>query len=139
MARLEVSGFDEFLSDLDDLVDNLDEIIDDCLDEAAPTLVESLKSEIEKAADRGYATGELAASIVPTRAKANAYGHFAAIRPVGEDERGVRNGEKLAYLEYGTSKQQPHPVMQKALKKAEPQTIETIQKRFEEHVDKIMK
>lgn len=142
MARLELKGLnelDDFLKGLSDLTDDIDEIAKDCIDAAAPTLVETLQNNISAAANRDYSTGELARSIAPTKAKTNAYGNFAAVRPVGTDEKGVRNGEKLAYLEYGTSDQDAHPVMAKTIAQAEPQTMEIIQQRFNEHVNKRIK
>lgn len=142
MARLELNGlkeFDNFTKGLSDLALDIDEIAKDCIDAATPTLVESMQNNINAAVKRGYSTGELARSITPTKAKTNAYGNFAAVRPVGTDEKGTRNGEKLAYLEYGTSKQDAHPVIAKAIAQAEPQVEEIIQKRFNEYVDKKIK
>lgn len=139
MARLKLEGLDEldkFTKGLSDLASDIDEVAKDCIDTATPTLVKALQNNINGAANRGYATGRLARSIVPTKAKTNAYGNFAAVRPIGVDEKGVRNGEKLAYLEYGTSKQEAHPVMAKAIAQAEPQVKNIIQKRFDEHVKK---
>lgn len=142
MARLELNGlkeFDNFTKGLSDLALDIDEIAKDCIDAATPTLVESMQNNINAAVKRGYSTGELARSITPTKAKTNAYGNFAAVRPVGTDEKGTRNGEKLAYLEYGPSKQDAHPVIAKAIAQAEPQVEEIIQKRFNEYVDKKIK
>lgn len=139
MARLDLRGLkelDDFMKGLSDLSSDIDNIAKDCINAASPTLANCLKNNIRAAANRGYSTGELAQSIVPTEAKTNAYGNFAAVRPVGSDKNGMRNGEKLAYLEYGTSKQDAHPVMQKSIAQAEPQTKEIIQKRFNEHVKK---
>ena len=50
-------------------------------------------------------------SIKPTKPKKNRWGHFIVIRPTGKDKKGVRNMEKLVYMEYGTSKQSPTPVI----------------------------
>lgn len=142
MARLKLDGLnelDDFVKGLSDLARDIDDIAKDCIDAATPTLKKALQDNISAAANRGYSTGELARSITPTKAKTNAYGNFAAVRPVGTDEKGVRNGEKLAYLEYGTSKQEAHPVMKKAIAQAEPQIKEIIQERFKEHVNKKIK
>jgi len=76
--------------------------------------------------------GELAESIEATDAKMNEYGCFAAVRPTGIDEKGVRNGEKMAYMEYGTSKQYPKPVLRKAIKKSEKACLEAMQKKYDE-------
>lgn len=146
MAKFTMTGMDDFLKGLSDLANDVDEIAKDCINAAAPTLENALKKNIrsvtnrkDKRTGKPYSTGELERSIAATKAKTNAYGNFAAIRPVGMDANGVRNGEKLAYLEYGTSEQEERPVMQKSINEAEPQTKEIIQKRFEEHVQKRMK
>lgn len=94
------------------------------VDRAAPVLEGSLKGKIAGAASRGYATGELAGSISSTKAKVNDRGVFAAVRPTGHDWKGVRNAEKMAYLEYGTSRgQAPHPVRDAAAAAAEGECI----------------
>ena len=146
MAKFTMTGMDDFLKGLSNLATDVDEIAKDCINVAAPTLENALKKNIrsvtnrkDKRTGKPYSTGELERSIAATEAKTNAYGNFAAIRPVGTDANGVRNGEKLAYLEYGTSEQEARPVMQKSINEAEPQTKEIIQKRFEEHVQKRMK
>ena len=146
MARLELKGMnelDDFLRGLSDLAGDINEIAKDCIDSAMPTLEDALKSNIRAAANRKdkrtgkpYSTGELERSIAATEAKTNAYGNFAAIRPVGTDANGVRNGEKLAYLEYGTSEQEARPVMAKSISQAEPKVKEIIQNKFEENVEK---
>ena len=105
------------------------EIAKKAVDQAAPVLEESLKGKITGAASRGYATGELAGSISSTKAKVNDRGVFAAVRPTGHDRRGVRNAEKLAYLEYGTSRgQTPHPVRDAAVSAAEAQCVSIMEK-----------
>lgn len=155
MAKLYIDGLkemDEFFNGLSNMAADIDEIANDCINEAMPTLEKSLKNNIKSATNKRrknrktgertgkpYSTGELMRSIEPTKAKTNAYGNYAAVRPVGTDKNGVRNGEKLAYLEYGTSTQEPHPVMQKSISEAEPQVKDIIQRRFEEHANKFLK
>ena len=149
MAKLKLEGLEELdnlIKGLSDLGSDINEVAKDCINAAAPTLENALKKNIrsvtnrkDKRTGKPYSTGELERSIAATEAKTNAYGNFAAIRPVGTDANGVRNGEKLAYLEYGTSEQEARPVMQKSINEAEPQTKEIIQKHFEEHVQKRMK
>ena len=50
----------------------------------------------------------------------------------GKDRKGVRNNEKLAYLNYGTSKQGAKPVVGKAVKNAEGKCLEIMQEKFNE-------
>lgn len=138
MAKCKLEGFDGLVESLDKLAANTGEIVEEAINAATPTLKEALIECIEDAANRGYATGELAQSIEATEAKQNAYGYFAAVRPVGKDSKGVRNGEKLAYLEYGTSKQEAHPVMARALNRAGEKCEKIMQDKVEKAVQKLL-
>lgn len=130
MARFEMSGMDDLMKQMEQLAD-LEEVAPKMIDAATPTIKENLSKNIRTAANRGYATGELAESIQATKAKQNAYGYFAAVRPTGADKKGTRNGEKLAYLEYGVSgKQEPHPVMAKTINESEEVAISKMQEVF---------
>lgn len=118
-----ITGFE----DLDRLFQKgarANDIAKKAVDKAAPILEGSLKGKVTGAASRGYATGELARSISSTKAKVNDRGVFAAVRPTGHDRKGVRNGEKMAYLEYGTSRgQAPHPVRDAAAAAVEGECV----------------
>lgn len=137
MARLNAQGFDEVLDCLDTLSAGIGAVADEALDNAAPDMADSLKKGIREAADRGYAKGALADSVVPTKAKKNQYGRFVAVRVVGRDKRGTRNGEKLAYLEYGTSRQAARPVLDKAMRRAEPKCMKKMQETIGKYIDKL--
>lgn len=123
--RFEVTGMDEALAELEKL--DAYRLAPKMLTEAAPIAVSALKASIKRFAYRGYATGALAASIKATEAKLNAYGCFIAARPTGADRKGVRNGEKLAYLQYGTQKQTASDVLGTAVKAAERKCIEAME------------
>ncbi len=128
---IKMVGLDVFEKELMELGD-AEDIAKQAIDAATPILVDSLKSEIEKAANKGYATGTLKNSIKATKATVNKQGCFAAVRPTGVDEKGVRNGEKFGYLENGTSKQMAKPVLRKAIKKSEKACLEAMQKKYDE-------
>lgn len=126
MASVKISGFDsldQFFAELK----HPEKMAKKAVDAASTVLENSLKTEIKRAANRKdadgkpYSTGELAASINSTKAKENHLGVYAVVKPEGIDSRGVRNVEKLAYLEYGVAShgQLPHPVRQKAVNAAE--------------------
>lgn len=133
MARCEVKGIDELLQGLNDLED-IDAIANDILFECGNILEKDMKSEIRRAANRGYATGELENSIVPTAPMKNAYGHFVAVRPVGTDSKGVRNGEKLQYLQEGTKKgQQGRKGLKEVGKKSEEKCAKKAQEILNKH------
>ncbi len=137
MARLKAQGFDEALDCLDTLSAGIGAVADEALNNAAPDMADSLKKEIREAADRGYAKGALANSVVPTKAKENQYGHFVAVCVVGRDKKGTSNGEKLAYLEYGTSRQAARPVLDKAVRRAGPKCMEKMQETIGKYIDKL--
>lgn len=135
MAQFSMNGIEDLMKELEDLAD-IEETAKKMVDEATPVLEETVRSEIKSAANRGYATGELANSVKKTKAKTNQYGVYAAVLVSGTDHKGVRNAEKLAYLEYGTSTQQAHPVMAKAVNKAEQECLSKMQQVFEREVGK---
>ena len=108
MARATLTGFEELDSMLRKLA-KPEIMAIKAVDAAAPVLEEALRNEIKKAADRKdsngkpYSTGELAASIGRTKAQENKYGVYSVVKPGGTDSKGVRNVEKMAYLEYGVA------------------------------------
>lgn len=122
-------GIDEFAKELEELGE-LDRYAPDLLKAAAPILEKGLKQAVSKEANRGYATGDLKQSIQPMKPGKNQYGHYIAVTAKGKDRKGVRNNEKLAYLEYGTSKQEARPVISRAIKSSEQGCIEKMQERF---------
>ena len=118
-----ITGFDG-LEELFKKGVKANDIAKKAVDKASPVLEGSLKGKVAGAADRGYATGELVGSISSTKAKVNDLGVFAAVRPTGHDRKGVRNAQKLAYLEYGTSRGiSPHPVRDAAAAAVEGECI----------------
>lgn len=144
MARVSMTGFDDLESMFSKLMEPTKMAIK-AVDAAAPVLEESFRSEIRKAADRTdkkgrpYSTGELAASVHRTEAKENHLGVFSVAKVEGTDSKGVRNVEKLAYLEYGVASkgQVPHPVRQKAINAAEEECVKIMQEVIYEEVDKL--
>lgn len=124
-------GFDDLEKELDKVAD-ADMIACKAIDAATPTLEKTLKNEIKSVTTQEYSTGDLAKSIKATKAKVNRYGCFAAVKPTGTDSKGVRNGEKMAYMEYGTSKQEPKPVLRKVINKSEKECLDIMQRKYDE-------
>lgn len=124
-------GFDDLEKELDKVAD-ADMIACKAIDAAAPTLEKTLENEIKSVTTQEYSTGDLAKSIKATKAKVNRYGCFAAVKPTGTDSKGVRNGEKMAYMEYGTSKQEPKPVLRKVINKSEKECLDIMQRKYDE-------
>jgi len=132
MARFDFEPSDEFVRTLEKL-ENFDEVAERMLKETAPILVNSLKTQI---GHYNYYSqdGELKGSITAGKIRVNEYGYYVPVGPArnSKDSKGVRNGAKLAYLEYGTSKMAPHPVLEAAAMAVENQIIEKMQQIFNE-------
>ena len=130
MAQFRVEGIDDVLKRLEKLSDRskIEAIAKKAVNEAKSVVSESTKAAVS-ASERGpYSTGSIAASIEVTDAKINSYGVFAVARPTGRDDRGVRNGEKAAYLEYGTPNMAARPWRSKAVSNSEAKAKEIIEK-----------
>ena len=114
MARIRTSsGLNDFIRDLTSL--DVAGMTTDMIKAAEPIMMEAVKSEAEKHID----TGEMARSVRSTGVKERGGGKYLVVRPTGRDNKGVRNMEKMAYLEYGTSKQAAKPIILPAVKKSE--------------------
>ena len=131
----EVMGFDEFAKELEDL-GKLDDYAPELLSAAAPVLEKELRTQVKKEANKGYATGDLANAIKAKKPGENEYGHYVMVTAEGKDRKGVRNNEKLAYLNYGTMKQEARPVIANAVKASENECVKTMQQKFDEVTSK---
>lgn len=132
-------GFEDLEKQLSAIEDIADDVADEMIDSATPILKEELKKCIRQVTTEEYSTGKLAESIIATKSKVNGYGHFAAVMPTGKDSKGVRNGEKMAYLEFGTSKQNAKPILGKAIARAKPECEKTMQEKFDEALESLMR
>ena len=93
MAQFELHGFDDLMMQLD-RIGRTDEVAPKMLEEAVPILQEEVVSQAEKHRD----TGEMAASIKPTKVTKSADGYRVVVRPTGKASgRNIRNMEKLVY------------------------------------------
>lgn len=108
---------------------NVDEYAPRMINGAMPILEANLKKELGK----HKRTGEMLYSVKKTRArKMKNGGYFATVRPTGVDRKGVRNMEKLAHAEYGTSKQAPTPILTKAINDSKGPVTAKMYEIFEE-------
>lgn len=129
MFQFDTEGFSALLSGLDELE----------IDEVAPKMLEEsvgiMEKAIRKKAKKHKETGAMVRSIKKTSADKNDRGHFICVRPTGKDAKGVRNMEKMAYLEYGTSTQKATPVITPALNECGDEVIEKMQEVFEREAE----
>lgn len=154
MGKFDFQIPDDFLKQLGKLAD-VDRIAPKMLNEALPILEKNVKREVAKVSESGRVitytytdkkgktrtakrkqTGDLLKSIKMSKANKNKYGYYASVRPTGKDSKGVRNMEKLVYLEYGTSKQSPTPTLTKAIKDSESAVLNKMQEVFEREAGK---
>lgn len=109
-----------------------------CIDEVAPKMINSglpiVEKELVGRSEKHRETGAMAASVKPTEPKKNKYGYYGLVRPTGRDEKGVRNMAKMAYLEYGTSKQSATPVLSPAVAATENQVVNAMQNTFDKEM-----
>ena len=122
MASLTISGFDEVIKKLEKMSKKatVDAAAKKAVDAAKGIVVSSAKSAVSASEHGPRSTGSVAASISATATKVNAYGTYSVARPTGRDREGKRNGEKAAYLEYGTPNMPARPWRSSAAQSAEP-------------------
>lgn len=144
MARAKAMGFDEIDKMLNKLMQP-ETMAVKAVDAAVPVIEKNMKARIKTVANRvdgkgrPYSTGELAASVSATDARENAYGVFSAVRPTGTDEKGMRNAEKMAYLENGVAShnQEPRPIRQKVINESEGECLKIMKDVIYSEVDKL--
>jgi HK97 gp10 family phage protein len=129
MGKFDFEISADFLRTLGRLED-VDRVAPQMIDEAIPILEASVKREAAKHVN----TGDMLASIKRTKAGKNKRGYYAAVRPTGKDRNGMDNMTKMAYLEYGTSKQAATPTLTKALKDSEQAVLDKMQEVFNREV-----
>ena len=132
MAQFSISGMDELLVKLNQL---------GRFDEIAPKMMkagmEILQEEVVAEASKHKDTGAMVASIKPTGLTAGYDGgYYMCTRPTGRDKKGVRNMEKMVYLEYGVKGRPGVPVITAAVIKAEPKVIQAMQKVFTREISR---
>lgn len=128
---MDFSGLERELSALG----NLDEVAPKMLKAASPFLVKNLGQQIKEKADKGYATGDLERSITANTPRKNKWGYYVSVTAAGKDRKGMRNNEKLAYLNYGTVKQAARPVIATAIKDSENSCIKAMQETFDQETE----
>ena len=132
MAQFSISGMDELLVKLNQL---------GRFDEIAPKMMkagmEILQEEVVAEASKHKDTGAMVASIKPTGLMAGYDGgYYMCTRPTGRDKKGVRNMEKMVYLEYGVKGRPGVPVITAAVIKAEPKVVQAMQEVFTREISR---
>ena len=139
MARMTITGFENVEKMLEKLA-NPYEMAEKAVNKAAPIVEKNLKAQIRSATNgKPYSTGELEASIAATNARDNSLGVFAVVKPNGTDKNGLRNAEKMGYLEYGVRShgQEPRPVRAAAVAQSENAVMQVMEEVIGAEVDKL--
>lgn len=132
MASFSYDIPDDFIKQLGNLAD-IDRYAPLMIDGAIPILEQQVKVELS----RHKVTGDLLKSIKTTKTKKTKAGVYSAsVEPSGTDRKGVRNVEKMIYLEYGTSRQPATPVLTKAVKDSEKEVLGAMQAIFDKEMGK---
>lgn len=131
MGNFDMEGFDDLIHVLSDI--DIDRIAPKMLTESAPILEQNLKARA--AAHRK--TGEMLKSIKTTKARRlrDNDGYSITVRPTGKDNRGVRNMEKMVYMEYGTSKQNATPILTPTIRESQSAVEKKMQEVFDREVE----
>lgn len=125
MAKVEFDFPSDLMNQLQ-RAGNMDYLAKKMITAAIPTLERNVKKEC--ASHRR--TGSMVNSVKATKVAKykNGSGYYAVVRPTGKDERGVRNMEKLAHAELGTSHQAATPILSKAVAESEDEVNEIMQR-----------
>ena len=130
MGRFDFTVSEDFLKTLGRLSE-IDKVAPMMINETLPTVSNYIKAGFESAG-HPYSEGDLIRSIKEKPAvEDNNGGWWGISRPTGKDHRGVRNMAKLAYYEYGTSRQPARPIMDKIRNDAQGPAEENMRKVFE--------
>ena len=165
MAYFSMYGVDELCGQLETLGLGEEETVLRMLDEAADIMDEELRKAI-RASTKKYGTGTLADSVDHLTPGAGRLGAFTVSTAKGKDTKkgkygkrshaaynkntgkyvghrtsyagaAVRNHDKLYFKEYGNSRQAPHPIIEKCVRRAEPAVCEKMQEIFNREVAKL--
>ena len=132
MASFSISGMDELLVKLNQL-GRFDEIAPKMMKAGMEILQEEVMAEASKHKD----TGAMVASIKPTGLMAGYDGgYYMCTRPTGRDKKGVRNMEKMVYLECGVKGRPGVPIITAAVIKAEPKVVQAMQEVFTREINR---
>lgn len=124
--------FGESLEQQLEKFDIIDEIAPKMLKRATPVVSKHLKSSLQT----HNQTGQMINSVKATKPNKGKNGWVSTVRPTGRDDKGVRNMEKLVYLQYGTSKQVATPVLEQVVNKSKDEVQKVMQEIFSEEMDK---
>lgn len=126
MAQFVLNGMEELAAALDRL-GRFDEIAPAMLEAAVPILEEEVKRQVRP----HWNTGDMYESIKRTSVEVGRGGAYTiCVRPTDVDRNGIRNMEKLAWLEFGAKGRAAVPVLKTAVLNAAPLVCEKMREVF---------
>lgn len=131
MARFNSKvGLDEFARDLSAI--DIEYIAPRALEDSAPIVEHRLKERSEK----HKRTGAMAKSIRAKKATKKKGRYELFVGPQGTDKNGVRNMEKMAFLEYGVKShnQPPTPVITPTVQETHDEVCDHMQATFDKYL-----
>lgn len=128
MAKFDIDFPDDLVRQLEKLQD-YDTVAKEMLTEAEPILKREITAEASKYFDTGSMVGSITSQI-----KKNDIGWFLTTYPRGKDRDGVRNMDKMMYIEYGTRNRPADPILSRAVRKAEPKVLKKMQDVFDRYI-----
>lgn len=136
--EIKLNGIETALDAFDDILSGSTRTVNSALKESGLLVSRNTKTAIHKAANRGYATGELERSVYATNPKKNNLGTFVVVKPAGTDSKGVRNGAKWGYLLHGNGRgSEPRDFKSEAVRASERDCTEIIEKAFKQLTKKL--
>ncbi len=140
MARIEVSGLDSLMTDLNALISMPDSVAEGILNAEADVIVADQRSEIASRWRGPYSMGISAKSVKKGKVKKTNDGHAVHVYPQGSRKRGkrsVRNAEIAFINEYGARERKivPRPAIAAANAKAEKPAAEAGEQVFNAYLD----
>jgi HK97 gp10 family phage protein len=130
MARFDIVGFDDVQKKLIRYNSAAQKAAPKMLEAGAEVLVRTQKAVIKQMGL--YDTGQFHDSIKASKVKIRNEERYIEVAPRGVDDKGMRNGLKGAYLEYGTSKYDAKPWRKTANAQAAEEVHKAMRKVWEE-------
>jgi len=126
MAKMSVSGLDEYIDKLSTLGSKMPEVAKRAVQAGVNPLADEVRKQLEKNLQGSkYSTGDLLNSLGVTPVGVDKNGVYnAKVGFSGYDRKGVPNALKARAMESGTSRQPKKPFMRPAVNRAKKRVLE---------------
>ena len=130
MAKMSVSGLDEYIDKLSKLGSKMPEVAKRAVQAGVNPLADEVRKQLEKSLQGSkFSTGDLLDSLGVTPVGVDKNGVYnAKVGFSGYDRKGVPNALKARAMESGTSRQPKKPFMRPAVNRAKKRVLEEMGK-----------